>query len=96
MNLAQLRLIMNAFIFSQFGYCPLGWMFHSRKLNNCINNIQERALRTVYRDFESTFQQFLKQNKSVSIHQRNLQILTTEIFKTKNGFNPVIMEGFRF
>ena len=93
MNLAQRRLIMNAFIFSQFGYCPLVWMFHSRKLNNRINNIHERALRIVYRDYESTFQQLLKQNKSVSIHQRNLQILATEIFKTKNGLNPVIMEN---
>ena len=67
-------------------------MFHSRKLNNRINNIHERALRIVYRDYESTFQQLLKQNKSVSIHQRNLQILATEIFKTKNGLNPAIME----
>ena len=92
MNLARHRLIMNAFIFSQFEYCPLVWMFHSRKLNNRINNIHERAVRIVYRDYESTFQQLLKQNKSVSIHQRNLQILATEIFKTKNGLNAVIME----
>ena len=83
MNLAQHTLIMNAFIFSQFGYCPLVWMFHSRKLNNRINNIHERALRIVYRDYKSTFKQLLKQNKSVSIHQRNLQILATEIFKAK-------------
>ena len=34
----------------------------------------------------------LKQNKSVSIHQRNLEILATEILRTKNGSNPVIME----
>ena len=76
---------MNAFIFSQFGYCPLVWMFHSRKLNNRINNIHERTLRIV-------LQQFLKQNNSVSVHQRKLQILATEIFKTKNGLNPIIME----
>ena len=74
MNLAQRRLIMNAFIFSQFGYCPLVWMFRSKKLNNRINNIHERALRIVYRDYKSTFKQLLKQNKSVSIYQRNLQI----------------------
>ena len=92
MNLAQSRLIMNAFIFSQFGYCPLVWMFHSRKLINCINNIHEHALKVVYRDYEPTFQQLLKQNKSVSIHRRNLQILATEIFKTKNDLNTVIME----
>ena len=50
MNLAQRRLIMNAFIFSQFGYCPLVWMFHNRKLNNHINNIHKRALRKFFRD----------------------------------------------
>ena len=55
MNVAQRRLIMNAFILSQFGYCPLVWMFHNRKLNNRINNIHERALRVVFRDCESTF-----------------------------------------
>ena len=81
--MSQLRLIMNAFIFSPFGYCPLVWMFHSRKLNNRINNIHERALTIIYRDYESTFQQLLKQNNSVAIYRRNLQILATEIFKTK-------------
>ena len=39
------------------------------------------------RNYESTFQQLLKQNKSVSIYQRNPQILATEIFETKNGYN---------
>ena len=89
MNLAQCRLILNALIFSQFGYCPLAWMFHSRNLNNDINNIHERALRIVFRDYKSTFQQLLKQNKSVSIHQRNLQILAAKIFKAKDGLNPL-------
>ena len=33
----------------------------------------------------------------MSIHQRNLQIFATEIFKTKNGLNPVIIEDiFKF
>ena len=79
MNLAQRRLIMNIFILSQFRYCPLVWMLHSRKLSNRINNIPERALRIVYRDYELAFHQLLKQNKSVSIHQKNLQILATEM-----------------
>ena len=33
MNLAQRSLVMNAFILSQFGYCPLVWIFHIWKLN---------------------------------------------------------------
>ena len=57
-----------------------------------LNNIHERALRIVYRDYESTFQQLLKQNNSVSINQSNVLILATEIFKKKNSLNPVIVE----
>ena len=39
----QKRLIMKAFITSQFAYCPLVWMFHSRKINNRINRLHERT-----------------------------------------------------
>ena len=44
MNLQQRRTLMKAFVVSQFNYCPLLWMFHSRTLNNRINNLHERAL----------------------------------------------------
>ena len=37
------RVLMKAFITSQFSYCPLVWMFHSRTLNNRINTIHEKA-----------------------------------------------------
>ena len=39
MNLAQRKSIMKAFICSQFGHCPLVWMFHSREMNNRINSL---------------------------------------------------------
>ena len=37
MSLQQRKIIMKTFILSQFGYCPLVWMFHSRKLYHRIN-----------------------------------------------------------
>ena len=45
---------MKAFVESSFNYCPLIWMFHSRKLNNKINRIHGRALRTVYSGYNSS------------------------------------------
>ena len=51
----QRRLILNSFITSHFSYCAIVWMFHSRKLNERINHIHERALRIVYKDFNSSF-----------------------------------------
>ena len=50
----KLRLLMNAFVTSQFQYCPLVWMFHSRKMNSKINRLHERALRIAYKDYTST------------------------------------------
>ena len=44
----KLRVIMKAFIMSQFSYCPLVWMYHSRTLNNKINKLDERAFQLVY------------------------------------------------
>ena len=78
MNVDKKRMIMKAFIESQFGYCPLVWMFHSRSLNNKINRIHERALRITYNDKSSSFQNLLEKDNSVTIHHRNIKILATE------------------
>ena len=40
------RVLLKASIESQFGYCPLIWMFHSTVLNN-KSKLRERALRIV-------------------------------------------------
>ena len=82
---------MKSFVTSQFGYCPLIWMFHSRRFNNKINSIHERALRITYQDHISTFQELLNKNNTVSIHHRNLQALATEMFKIHRGLSPDIL-----
>ena len=86
MDLAKRKSLMKAFITTQLNYCPLTWMFHNR-----INKIQKRALRLVYKDNKLTFDDLLKLDNSVTIHQRNLQILTTEIFKVESSLAPEIM-----
>ena len=73
------------------GYCLLGWMFRIRKLSNLLNSIHEHDLRIAFEDYELIFKQFLKQNGSLSINQRNLQTFVTEILKIKNDLNPVTM-----
>ena len=35
-----------------------------------------------------------EKDKSVTVHQRNLQVLATEIFKTKNGLTTKLMKTF--
>ena len=90
-SIQKLRTIMKSFVTSQFSYCLLIWMFHSRRLNNKIDYIHERALRMTYQDNTSTFQELLNRDNSVSIHRRNLQVLATEMFKIHQGLFPEIL-----
>ena len=92
MNFNKKKLLMNSFVISQFNYCPLVWMFHNRTLNNRINRIHEKALRIVYSDSSSSFADLLHKDSSVTIHQRNLQSLATELYKIKNDMAPEITQ----
>ena len=87
------RLLFNTVMKSHFNYCPLIWIFSSRTSNNLINRIHKRSLRTVYNDTSSLFQ-LLQRNRSVSIHHKNIQTLTTEVLKVVNNICPPIMKTF--
>ena len=84
------KILMKAFIESQFSYCPLIWMFCTRKMNRKINHIQERALRLVYEDYITPFNELLIKDNSVTIHHRNIQRVAIEMFKVKNNLCPEI------
>ena len=91
MSFQQRRLLMKLFVEAQYGYCPLAWIFHGRKLNRKIDHIHERSLRIVYKDYNSSFNDSLKKDKSVCIHHRNIQSLPIELFKVKEYLSNTIM-----
>ena len=82
---------MSSFFRSQFNYFPLIWMCHNRTNNRKINRLHERCLRIIYNDKQSSFIKLLEKDVSVSMHQRNLQILAIDMFKVSNGLSPVLM-----
>ena len=85
LSLEHRRTSMKAFIKSQFAYCPLIWMFFQRSTNTRINHLHERAVRIVYNDNESTFEDFIKKDNSVSIHHKNIRLLDVELYNVKNN-----------
>ena len=89
--LNQRKLIMEAILTSQFGYCLLVQINHGRNLNNRINSLHEVALRLIYNDVKPSFHQLLEKDNFVSIRQRNLQTLAIEIFKVHNNIAPEII-----
>ena len=66
-------LLYKSMIKSQFNYRPILRMFCSRHSNNVINKVHERGLRLTYRDEARDFQQILREQNEIKIHQRNLQ-----------------------
>ena len=86
-------LLYKSMIKSQFNYCPLVWMFCSRQSNNLINKVHERGLRLTCRDETKDFQQILREQNEITIHQRNLQVLMTEVYKIVNNIAPSIMNS---
>ena len=66
-------------------------MFHSRKSNNKINLLHERALRMIYNDRISSFQDLLDKDNSFTVHHFNIQSLAIEMIKVTNNIAAIII-----
>ena len=66
---------------SQLNCCPL---VCPRRSNSLIHKTQERALCIIYNDQLIDFKSFLTNYNEINIHQRNLQVLMTEIYEIIN------------
>ena len=64
-------------------------MFCGRQTNARINHIQERALRAVYNDEISLFEELLGRDQPEPIHRRNIKTLAAELFKFKMVFRMI-------
>ena len=85
------KILVEAFIFSNFNYCPLVWYFSTAKQINKIERIQERALRFINNDYHLDYSTLLSKNEHVTMEAKRTQFLCTEIYKTLNGLNPNYM-----
>ena len=83
------RILMNTFIASQFSYCFLVWMSHSRPMHNIIS---VNGVIIYLSKMIKQISLLTKKNKSVSTHQINLQILATAIYKVRNDSGAEIMK----
>ena len=85
------RVLMKAFVMSQFSFSPLLSMFCDRSLNSKIDSLHYRSLKIAYNDNLSSFEELLSKDKSVRVHHRNIQFLAIEMYKVKLGIAPSFM-----
>ena len=61
-------------------------MLHGRQINK-INKLHERALRIVYNDTITSFEELLVEDKTFTIHHQNIQSLANEMYKAVTRTN---------
>ena len=64
------------------------WMFASKMAINKICKLHHRTLKVIYNEYDKSYEELLEMNKSVSIRQRHLQFLATEVYKSLMHLNP--------
>ena len=87
----QKEILLSAFINSHFSYCPLIWMFCSKKSTKKINAVHERSLRITLKDYESPYTSLLEEAHQITFHQRCINSLMIEVYKYLKGHSPDIM-----
>ena len=87
------KVLYNAFINSQFSYASIIWMFCRRTDYLKMEKIQYKALKIVFNSNES-FEDLILHSNEVSIHQKQLRQLTTEIYKSLTDLSPEFIKPF--
>ena len=64
-------------------------MFAGKTLIKKTYKVHHRTLQVVYNDFRKSNDEMLDMDKYLSIHQRHLRYLATEVFKSINTFKSI-------
>ena len=92
LSFQQNKIVLSSFVHSQLSYAPLVWMFHSKEMEHKMNIVQTKALRILYDEPDMAFIDLLKKDNAFSNHEKNIQILLTEMFKAKNNIEPSLLK----
>jgi hypothetical protein len=77
-----------SFIFSNFNYCPAIWLMCSQTNMKKLEKLNFRALRFVYDDHTSSYEELLLKDNHSSISVHFMHCLATEVYKCINELAP--------
>ena len=83
LTLEARKILIESFVYSNFNYCPLVWNFASAKAVNKIESVQQRALRFLLDECESSYDTLLMKAKKPTMTVQRLRYLCAEIYRTK-------------
>ena len=83
--------IYHSFILSNFHYCPVTWHFCSEENTKKMEKIQERALKFIYDEYDSSYENLLEKSKLSSLKIRRIRSIAVETFKIVNKQSPLYL-----
>ena len=83
--------IFHTFILSNFNFCSLAWHFCTDKNSKKLEKVQERALRFVCEDYNSSYEELLQKAKVPSLQIRRMRTMALETYKIINKLAPVCL-----
>ena len=78
-------------VLSNFNHCPLAWHFCSESNSKKLEKTQERALRFVYDDFKSTYEELLNKAIIPFLHIKRIRTMAVETFRILNDMSPPLL-----
>ena len=79
--------IYKSYIYSNFSYCPLAWIFCGKVNSNKLEKLQERALRFVFKDLGSSYDDLLIRANMLPLSLFRLRFLAIEMYKCRTDSN---------
>ena len=87
LDVSSRQIIYNSFIASNFNYCPLVWHFCGVTNSNKVEKIQERCLRIILKDYESSYDVLLEKANVPPLLIIRLRKLLLEVYKAVHQLN---------
>ena len=91
MSPEQHWVIINAYIKSLSNYFSLIWMFYYRRIMQKMNKVDKRSLCLLLKNCKDDFQDHLRSSGDISIYQRCMNSLSTEVYICIHGPSSKIM-----
>ena len=73
---------------SNFNHCPLVWHFCGQVNNQKLLKVQERALRILFADYNSSYMELLGSAGTTTLLIQRLRLIALTAFKSLHGLNP--------
>ena len=90
LNTQTKLVIFNSFILCHFNYCPLVWHHCSKQSMEKMEKVQERGLRLVFNDNDSSYSELLSKADKNTLYIDRLKKIALFVFKCSNNLGPPI------